>query len=358
MSGKTAGFNHNISDDAALDALTTRHEWQAPRAAAGSRRRPRNSAIVLGAEAVGGLPMRGTSHRRPDAASIIRYQGDLIQPYYATDIGILFEGDCLDYLARFRSDLVDTIFADPPFNLGKTYGKRTNDSRDDEEYVSWCQRWLAECVRVLAPGGALFVYNLPKWSIILGAYLARLPEMQFRHSIAVEMKSCLPISGRLYPAHYSLLYFTKGKPKTFRKIRTPIETCRHCNGEIRDYGGHRGAMNPLGVNLKDVWTDIPPVRHWKFKSRKRPSNALSTKVLERVIELTTKPGEVVLDPFGGSGTTYAVCEQRDRYWIGVELDFCPEIVERLQQHSIGHHRNDDVVEERSAAVPRWVIAAD
>ena len=45
--------------------------------------------------------------------------------------------------------------------------------------------------------------------------------MEFRHAIVIEMKSCLPIAGRLYPAHYSLLYFTKGKPKTFRKIRPP-----------------------------------------------------------------------------------------------------------------------------------------
>src|ERR1700751_1193996 len=156
-----------------------------------------------------------------------------------------------------------------------------------------------------------------------------LPGMQFRHSIAVEMKSCLPIPGRLYPAHYSLLYFTKGKPKTFRKIRTPIETCRHCGGEIRDYGGHRGAMNPLGVNLKDVWTDIPPVRHRKFKSEKRPANALSTKLLERVIEMSTYPGDLVLDPFGGSGTTYAVCGSRHRHWIGIEIEDTQAIVERL-----------------------------
>jgi site-specific DNA-methyltransferase (adenine-specific) len=189
--------------------------------------------------------------------------------------------------------LVDTVFADPPFNLGKIYGKRSNDSRVDTEYVEWCRRWLGECVRVLAPGGALFVYNLPKWSILLGAYLMALPSMQFRHAIAIEIKSCLPIPGRLYPAHYSLLYFTKGKPKTFRKIRTPIETCRHCRGEIRDYGGHRNAMNPLGVNLKDVWTDIPPVRHWKFKSRNRRSNALSTKILDRVVEMTTEPGDLL-----------------------------------------------------------------
>lgn len=107
------------------------------------------------------------------------------------------------------------MFADPPFNLGKIYGKRSNDSRVDTEYVEWCRRWLGECVRVLAPGGALFVYNLPKWSILLGAYLMALPSMQFRHAIAIEIKSCLPIPGRLYPAHYSLLYFTKGKPKKY-----------------------------------------------------------------------------------------------------------------------------------------------
>lgn len=52
-------------------------------------------------------------------------------------------------------------------------------------------------------------------------------------------------------------------------------------------------MNPLGVNLKDVWTDIPPVRHWKFKSRNRRSNALSTKILDRVVEMTTEPGDLL-----------------------------------------------------------------
>ena len=129
--------------------------------------------------------------------------------------GLLFDGDCLHYLGRLRSDLVNTIFADPPFNLGKSYGRRTNDSLADQEYVEWCRRWLAECVRVLAPGGALFVYNLPRWSIVLGAYLMELPEMQFRHLIAMEMKSCLQIAGRLYPAHYSPPLFHQRKTKDF-----------------------------------------------------------------------------------------------------------------------------------------------
>lgn len=120
--------------------------------------------------------------------------------------------------------------------------------------------------------------------------------------------------------------------------------CRHCGGEIKDYGGHRHAMNPLGVNLKDVWTDIPPVRHWKFKSKKRAANALSTKVLDRVVEISTIPGDLVLDPFGGSGTTFAVCELKKRHWLGIELDFADIIKHRLENGEIQHHRNDDVVE--------------
>jgi site-specific DNA-methyltransferase (adenine-specific) len=141
-----------------------------------------------------------------------------------------------------------------------------------------------------------------------------------------------------------LLYYSKGKPRVFRKIRTPIEVCRHCGKEVKDYGGHRNAMNPKGVNLKDVWRDIPPVRHWKFKSKSRQANALSTKILDRVVELSTTPGDVVFDPFGGSGTTFAVCERKKRQWIGVELDFAETIKERLQDDDIAHHQNSDYVE--------------
>jgi site-specific DNA-methyltransferase (adenine-specific) len=198
---------------------------------------------------------------------------------------------------------------------------------------------------VLKPGGSLFVYNLPRWNIEIGHQLSNLG-LTFRHWIAVNIKFSLPIPGRLYPSHYSLLYYTKGAPKTFRRIRTPIETCRHCGGEIKDYGGHRGAMNPKGVNLMDVWNDIPPVRHWKFKSKRRKANAVSTKLLDRVVEMSTQPGDIVLDPFGGSGTTYAVCERKGRRWIGIEIDQTSVRVatDRLNSADLHYHRNDDFVE--------------
>ena len=208
------------------------------------------------------------------------------EEFYASPYGALFSGDCLGILPELRDSAVDTVFADPPFNLGKEYGKNCEDELPEAEYVRWCKKWLDECIRVLKPGGSLFLYNLPKWNILLGAHLSE-RNLQFRHWIAVEISACLPIPGRLHPSHYSLLYYSKGKPNTFKRIRTPIITCRHCGGEVKDYGGHRDAMNPKGVTLKDVWTDIPPVRHWKFKSKDRKANALSTKILDRVIEMST-----------------------------------------------------------------------
>ena len=267
-----------------------------------------------------------------------------MNPEFQTVRGVLYKGDCLDVLPYIAKESIDTVFADPPFNLAKEYGKNVNDDRPNGEYVHWCKIWLDECIRVVKPGGAVFVYNLPKWNVLIGAHLAE-RGLDFRHWIAINIKLSLPITGRLYPSHYSLLYYTKGKPNTFKKIRTPIETCRHCGGEIKDYGGHRRAMNPNGVNLTDVWNDITPVRHWKFKSRKRLVNQLSTKVLERVVNLSTKEDDIVLDPFGGSGTTYDVFERLNRYWIGVEIESCDVIIERLQNEDLCSHRTEDFVEE-------------
>jgi site-specific DNA-methyltransferase (adenine-specific) len=273
--------------------------------------------------------------------------GEGISPIYSNEYGALFNEDCCEFLRRLGDESVDTIFADPPFNLGKIYGPSVDDRVSEETYVDWCRRWIDECIRVLKPGGSFFLFNLPRWNVLFGAHMLD-RGLDFRHWIAVSLKLGLPIVGRLYPAHYSLLYYSKGKPKTFRKIRTPIETCRHCGGDIKDYGGHRGAMNPDGVNLTDVWSDIPPVRHWKFKSKKRGANQLSTKLLERVIHLSTNEGDLVLDPFGGSGTTFDVAQQHNRYWIGSEIESCDVIVERLSQGDLHRHPNSDWVEELAA----------
>jgi site-specific DNA-methyltransferase (adenine-specific) len=248
-------------------------------------------------------------------------------PILNTPFGELYQADCLKLLNTLEQESVDLAFADPPFNLGKEYSSKINDAKTTQEYLEWCEEWLYSLVRVLKPGGALFLWNLPKWNLPLGGYLAK--HLTFRHWISVDIKYSLPITGRLYPSHYALLYFIKGdKPAIFHPDRLPVPCCRHCGGELRDYGGYKDKMNPKGVNLSDVWTDIPPVRHAKYK--KRDANALSLKLMDRIVSMASDPGSIVLDPFGGSGTTYVAAELTGRRWIGSELE-CSAIIERFDK---------------------------
>jgi site-specific DNA-methyltransferase (adenine-specific) len=276
-----------------------------------------------------------------------------LQQIYMSEYGILYQGDCLQLLSALPSESVDLIFADPPFNLGKDYGEGINDQMEITKYLNWSEQWLSESIRVIKPGGSLFVFNLPKWCIEYGAYLNR-KGMCFRHWVACRMPKAFPRGKKMSPAHYGLLYYTKGEPSVFNKVYTPIQVCRHCGGEIRDYGGHRKSLNEKGINLMDVWdmpedvwentpeadptevlwtlaeemwADIPPVRHHRHK--KRVPNELAPIMLERIIAMASNPGQIVVDPFGGSGTTFYAAEKLHRYWIGSEIGDTEAAVDRL-----------------------------
>jgi len=275
-------------------------------------------------------------------------------PILETPFGRLYEADCLKILAGLQPNSVDLAFADPPFNLGKKYSSNIDDSRAEHEYLDWCRAWLDGVVRVLKPGGSLFLWNIPKWNLQLGAHLNE--KLTFRHWITVDIKYSLPIPKRLYPSHYALLYFVKGKkPAIFHPDRIPVPCCRHCGGELRDYGGYKDKMNPRGVNLSDVWTDIPPVRHAKYK--KRDANALALKLMDRVISMASDPGSLVLDPFGGSGTTYVAAELTGRRWIGAELH-CRTILDRFENldddrdHLAEIHANKNVLFTKASLARR------
>jgi site-specific DNA-methyltransferase (adenine-specific) len=249
-----------------------------------------------------------------------------LQPYLTTKRGVLFNSDCLDLLRSIKDESIHCIFADPPFNLGKNYENGLTDELEHNEYLEWVYSWLDESIRVLVPGGSIFVYNIPRWLIDIGHFLSQ--RMTFRHWIAITMKNTYPRGNNLYPAHYGLLYYTKGKPRVFNKLRVPIPVCRHCGKEIKDYGGHRHALNDEGLNLTDFWEDTSPVRHNKFKTR--VANELKPMIPERAILMSTNPDDIVLDPFGGGGSTFQMAEKNKRYWIGSEVGACEPIAERLQ----------------------------
>ena len=250
-----------------------------------------------------------------------------IKEKHKTKFGKLYHGDCIELMKSMESDTVDLIFADPPFNLNKLYPSKIDDNLKEEKYLAWCEEWTKECIRILKPGGSFFIWSLPKWNTYLSEFLNN--RLTFRHWISTDIKYSLPIKGRLYPSHYSLLYYCKGeKPNTFHPDRIPMAICPKCFGDLKDYGGYKNKMNPKGVNISDVWSDIPPVRHAVYKKR-NGSNELSIKLLDRVLEMSSEKGDLVFDPFGGSGTTYVVAEMKKRNWIGVELGPIEGIIKRL-----------------------------
>lgn len=252
----------------------------------------------------------------------------MIRPYLTTSFGALYAMDCLEFMKNLKSEIVDCIFADPPFNLGKNYKNSFNDKVDQGEYLLWCKEWIFEGSRLLKPGGAFFIYATPELAVHFAFYLNE--RLNFRHWIALTMKGTYSRGKKLYPAHYALLYYTRGNPKTFNRLRVPVPTCRHCGGEIKDYGGHRNKLNPDGLNLTDFWDDTSPNRHKKFKVREGV-NELKLTIPERAILISTEPGDLVFDPFGGGGSTYQAAEKNRRHWIGTELYDCHHIKTRLHE---------------------------
>jgi len=269
---------------------------------------------------------------------------------HQTELGQLFRGDCLEVLRSLNTGSVHTVFADPPFNLNKKYGREGSDDLPETKYLDWCKEWLRDATRVLAPGGALFVYNLPKWLVEIGAFLNAIRGLTFKHWIAIDKAHSLPIPNRLSPSHYGMLYYIKGStPRVFNRdaVRIPVQACRHCGKDVKDYGGHKKYLNPKGLNLSDVWDDIPPVRHRKYKYR--PANELAPVILERVIKLTTRIGDLVCDPFAGGGTTAYVAETLNRRWITCDLNDCTPAKRRLLDLSNGQHPKWNSPTERFVA---------
>jgi site-specific DNA-methyltransferase (adenine-specific) len=171
------------------------------------------------------------------------------------------------------------------------YGNgKDKDTLKRGDYLEWCFRWLDEFMRVVKPGGAIFVYNLPQWAFHLASHLEA-GAMTFRHWIAVSMKGTFPRGNKLYPAHYALLSFTKGipkAPKTFNRVRLPIPSCRHCGKDQKDNGGHRKYLNPLGINLTISWEDtVPP--------RPKTTKGLNRMPLPQISPYLSRP-EMVFDP--------------------------------------------------------------
>ena len=249
----------------------------------------------------------------------------------------LFSYDALDLLEAMRDQVADIIFLDPPFNLGKRYGSRPprEDRMPRDRYSRYLSRILKESVRTLRLGGALYVYHIPEWAIWLASLLS--DQLLFRHWIAIAMKNGFARGNKLYPAHYALLYFTKGAPAAFQRPKIQPAQCRHCDLLIKDYGGYQKYILD-GINLSDVWDDISPIRHPGKKYR--DANEIPMRIVERVAAISGVPGGLFVDPFMGSGASLVAATIAGMRVVGSDAE--------ASQVEITAHRLTDLNAERRA----------
>jgi site-specific DNA-methyltransferase (adenine-specific) len=225
--------------------------------------------------------------------------------------------DALRLLNSLRAECANVVFLDPPFNLGKAYGNngKKADRKSEADYRDYMTKVLVRAAEVLVPGGALYLYHIPKWAIQLACDIPSY--LEFRHWIAISIKSGFVRGRRLYPAHYALLYYTKGKPKVFSRPKIPRPVCARCKKDLRDYGGYKKFVES-GINLSDIWDDISPVRHKNNKHRR--SNELPLKLVSRILTISGIRGGLVIDPFAGAGSMLVAARQAKMHFVGGDMD--------------------------------------
>ena len=233
---------------------------------------------------------------------------------------MLINNDCVDELQKIQSETVDMIFVDPPYNLSKKYS-HSKDNMNMQEYYKWCDRWLHELSRILKNGGSMFVLNVPKSSA--RHFLLLRQNLHFQNWIVWDALST-PL-GTIMPAHYAILYFTKGlRPKRLNvgdpkygndlDLTIPMDEkfcsrppCmkKRTEKSVRDH-----------CQLNDLWTDIHRVKHNSL--REDHPTLLPPKLLQRLILMASNRDDLILDCFNGVGTTTLVAALLGRKYLGIE----------------------------------------
>jgi modification methylase len=237
-----------------------------------------------------------------------------------TDLPVdqILQGDCIDVLNSLPEKSIDLIFADPPYNLqlqndlyrpNMTKVDAVNDSWDKFEsmndYDKFTRKWLTACKRILKDTGTLWVIGSYHNIYRVGSILQDLGYWFLNDIVWVKANPMPNFRGvRFTNAHETLLWVQKKQ------------------GARYTFNHH--AMKGLNDDLQMRSDWIIPIcggrERAKFKGEKAHSTQKPEALLYRVILSSSNPGDVILDPFFGSGTTGAVAKKLNRHWIGIERD--------------------------------------
>src|SRR4051812_2472473 len=250
----------------------------------------------------------------------------------------LLTGDCLEHFRDVPTGSIDLAFADPPFNIGYDYDIY-DDRREADHYLDWTRQWAREVVRALKPDGTFWLAIGDEFAAELKVIFHREMGLTLRNWVIWYYTFGVHCRKKFSRSHAHLFYFVKD-PKRFTFNDGPIRVPSARQLVYADARAH-----PKGRLPDDTWIlrpqDIPegfapdgdtwyfPRVCGTFKERAGWHGCqMPEQLLGRILRACTNPGDVVLDPFAGSGTTLVVAKKLGRRYLGFELS--PEYAAQIQ----------------------------
>lgn len=240
----------------------------------------------------------------------------------------IIQGDSIDVLNQGPEGWVDLCFADPPFNIGYLY-HNYDDEKDVDEYVAWSEKWMRAVHRALKPSGSFYLAIGDEFAADLCHVARRKIGFNLRNWIIWHYTFGQQTKKMFAKSHTHILYFTKEKSGfTFNPDDVRVASARQTT-----YADKRA--NSKGKLPDDVWFLRPQEtdKHFQsecdtwyesrvcgtFKEREGWHGCqMPMGVLNRIIKASSNPGDVVLDPFNGSGTTIVAAALLDRKYVGID----------------------------------------
>jgi len=258
-----------------------------------------------------------------------------LSPFFKTKFGELYNCDVLDFFNNLKSQSIDLIFADPPYNIKKA---EWDTFESQKKYIEWSMKWISEAQRVLTPTGSLYVCGFSE--ILADIKWAASGLFKGCKWLVWFYRNKANLGNDWGRSHESLLHFRKSKKIIFNidEVRIPynshtLKYPQRSQAESSQYNNGKKKYvwnpNPKGAKPKDV-LEIPTISNSSWEKTSHLTQK-PVELVKKVILASSNDDSIIVDPFGGSGTTYATAEAFERRWLGSELnqEFCEIIKERL-----------------------------
>lgn len=248
-------------------------------------------------------------------------------------------GDCIAHMEAMPAGFVDLVATDPPYNVSYKYDVY-DDDRPKEDYLAWTERWLAAVKRVLKADGSLFVVIGDEYAAEVKVRLDALG-LTMRNWIVWHYTFGVACRKKFSRSHAHILYYVaSAKHFTFEADAVRVPSARQT-----EYGDKRAAKG--GKLPDDTWVLRPQEEErcfrpegdtWHvprvcgtFGERTGHPCQMPQALLERIVRVASRPGDLVFDPFAGSGTTLAAAKRLGRRYLGCELSekYAEAVRERL-----------------------------